>query len=519
MTSRDVESRSQFGAGGRRRRVGVSQVDFEDRGDDVSEVVGRRQGELSRRVARLDAGPRPPRVLPAVCRAWIIRADGCLSSREGPVSRRHIAGRIVAVVVLAVVPAAGAGIQSARGAGAAARASVLAGPAVPTSEGAAALATLPDVSAGSAGRAWAVGYEARTLAGPTVTVTDRWNGRSWVRVASPDPGSSDNVLLGVRAVSRKLAWAVGDYEVGRTADFRALILRWNGRGWSKAAFRGPGGAVSTLLAVTSPSASSGWAAGYYQRRPGGPFRTLILRWNGTRWDMVTSPDPSPGSNALYGIDALSSRNAWAVGNYCLARCRGTLGRFGTLILRWNGRRWTRVKSPSVSRASNVLGDVTATGPGDVWATGYSCRGPSTCLELLHSRHLLIVHWNGRRWSKVTAPSKGQLSELGAVAATSAANAWAVGDYCVTISKCSNFDRLRTLILHWNGRKWSQVRSPNPGPASSLGGLAMVSPADAWATGSYCITTTCSQMHTLIAHWNGTRWSAVTSPSTPAAHGQ
>jgi hypothetical protein len=45
----------------------------------------------------------------------------------------------------------------------------------------------------------------------------------------------------------------------------------------------------------------------------------------------------------------------------------------------------------------------------------------------------------------------------------------------------------------------------------LGGVAMVSSADAWVSGYYCVTATCSQMHTLIVRWNGKRWSTVTSP--------
>ena len=36
-----------------------------------------------------------------------------------------------------------------------------------------------------------------------------WNGRKWARVRTPDPGSGGNQLLGVAALSRTDAWAVG----------------------------------------------------------------------------------------------------------------------------------------------------------------------------------------------------------------------------------------------------------------------------------------------------------------------
>src|SRR5215472_10205662 len=42
--------------------------------------------------------------------------------------------------------------------------------------------------------------------------------------------------------------------------------------------------------------------------------------------------------------------------------------------------------------------------------------------------------------------------LQSVAVLSPCNAWAVGDY----------DPTQTLIVHWNGSAWKQVKTPNPG---------------------------------------------------------
>jgi hypothetical protein len=312
--------------------------------------------------------------------------------------------------------------------------------------------TLPDVSVSSLRGVWAVGYRARTLAGPTETVIDRWNGRFWTTVPSPDPGSSDNVLIGVRAVSRDLAWAVGAYEVGRTSRFRTLILRWDGGTWSRVKSSSPGTAFSSLYDVTATTPSDAWAVGFYQRSSAGPFRTLILHWNGAKWAKVISPNPSHGNDSLYGVYALSASNAWAVGNDCVARCRGTSGTLGTLIMHWNGKTWSKVTTPGIGQAGVFLDDVTATSPSNAWATGSSCRGPRTCLEFGSRRQVLILHWNGRTWSKVAAPRPGQFSELNGVVASSATDAWAAGEYCVTIRSCATIGNLRALILHWNGQK-------------------------------------------------------------------
>jgi len=97
------------------------------------------------------------------------------------------------------------------------------------------------------------------------------------------------------------------------------------------------------------------------------------------------------------------------------------------------------------------------------------------------------------------------AQLNGVAATSASDAWSVGSY-------SNPKFLaRTLIEHWDGTRWCRVASPNVGTqANSLHGVTTISPADAWAVGSY--NAAAGGTYTLIEHWNGTTWSRVKSPN-------
>jgi hypothetical protein len=54
-------------------------------------------------------------------------------------------------------------------------------------------------------------------------------------------------------------------------------------------------------------------------------KTLILHWNGTRWSQVTSPKPVSG--VLYAVTAVSANNAWAVGKTASSE---------PLIMHWNG---------------------------------------------------------------------------------------------------------------------------------------------------------------------------------------
>jgi hypothetical protein len=60
-----------------------------------------------------------------------------------------------------------------------------------------------------------------------------------------------------------------------------------------------------------------------------------------------------------------------------------------------------------------------------------------------------------------------------VAATSASNVWAVG-------KTAN----RTLTLRWDGSRWGHVPSPSQGTSDAPGAVAASSARNAWIVGSF-----------------------------------
>jgi hypothetical protein len=131
-----------------------------------------------------------------------------------------------------------------------------------------------------------------------------------------------------------------------------------------------------------------------------------------------------------------------------------------------------------------LAAVAATSAANAWAVGSTGS--------LLSPKPLIVRWNGTRWKQTPSPSRPP-GELSAVAAISARDAWAVG---ATSSG-------QSLILHWNGKAWNRVAGA--AAAGSLTGVAATSATNAWAVGS-------DSGKTLILHWNGTAWKRVPSPS-------
>jgi Bacterial Ig-like domain (group 3) len=425
---------------------------------------------------------------------------------EGAMGR---ASRRVVILVAAGVLAASLGGVPATGGAAAAPAAGQA-PAVTPNPGLLDN-VLTGVSAVSGSDAWAVGYY-HTATGAYKTLILHWNGRAWSKVKSPNPsqgGVGLDELFGVSAVSGSDAWAVGEYTGFPANAYDTLILHWNGTAWTQVKSPNPSSCpgtecgINVLDGVSALSGRSAWAVGEYQNSDGVTLNSLVLRWNGTAWKQVSTPNVPKLDRGLDGVSAVSGSDAWAVGT------EGVLGSafFSTLIMHWNGRAWSLVKSPSPGSAvgENFLRGVSAVSGSDVWAAGsyaFDLNNPNP-----NEPDTLILHWNGKAWTQVKTPNPSStFNELNGVSALSGSDAWAVGDYLDRIGQT------KTLILRWNGTAWTQVKSPNPscpdapGWDNLLNGVSALSGSDAWAAGDYldCSGAVAGNA-TLVAHWNGTAW--------------
>lgn len=312
-------------------------------------------------------------------------------------------------------------------------------------------------------------------------------------VSSASPGS----LADVDASSPTSAWAVGDQCASSACNAIAtLILRWDGTSWSQITSPDPSAGIDTLASVSATSSTDAWAVGYSCPTTNCTVQhTLILHWNGSAWSTVASSGASADTDSLDGVKATSAKAAWAVGYYCAAQCNSISPQSRTLVLRWNGKAWSKVASPDPS-GDNVLDAVTATSSTSAWAVGEYCGNPCGV------QHTLILRWNGKAWSKIKSPSPdsaGTGTYLYGVTSPSPTDAWADGYYC-TSSLC------HTVTLHWNGTTWSKIASPNPNANSGgslLFGVTATSSTDAWATGASCEQ--CGQEQVVILHWDGSAW--------------
>jgi hypothetical protein len=78
-----------------------------------------------------------------------------------------------------------------------------------------------------------------------------------------------------------------------------------------------------------------------------------------------------GAGALYGVVAIASDDAWAVGG--IRRARN--GKKAALILHWDGNRWRRAEDMGSIAPGTILYSVSASGPNVVWAAGrYQPKG-------------------------------------------------------------------------------------------------------------------------------------------------
>ncbi len=113
------------------------------------------------------------------------------------------------------------------------------------------------------------------------------------------------------------------------------------------------------------------------------------------------------------------------------------------------------------------------------------------------------------WQPVAGADMGKrVAALRKVVAPAPNDAWAVGS-----ARTGYHDD--SLIEHWDGSRWTAVHHPSiTGGAQRFFGLAAVTPHDVWAVGEYedgDPNSSDTAVHTLIEHWDGTRWSAVPSP--------
>ncbi len=339
------------------------------------------------------------------------------------------------------------------------------------------------VSCASTRACTAVGYD-YIAPGPNVMVAERWNGTKWSMQRTRNPkGGSGSALYGVSCVAVRACTAVGSYFNGRATA--TLAERWNGTRWSAERTPNPKGARdSELYGVSCTAADACTAAGYYINRSDTALRTLAERWNGTKWSIQRTPNPTGVTDTrLFGISCASARVCTDVGEYY----NGTT--YFSLAERWNGTKWSIQRTPNPKGSLQPL------------LSGVSCVSARACTavgssETTTATVTLAERWNGTKWSiqRTPNPKGAARSELDGVSCTAGGACTATGDTATASASA-------TLAQRWNGTKWSIQRTPNPKGGSSieLAGVSCAAARVCTAVGQYYNGTATL---TLAERWKG-----------------
>jgi hypothetical protein len=238
---------------------------------------------------------------------------------------------------------------------------------------------IEDATALSATDVWLTGDRITNDHGGLRPVTYHWNGTVWTSVGLPFPGRGRVTdLIGTSGIASDDVWAVGG-TVNRTGDRdpQTYVVHWDGTSWSRVSTPNPGSEDNRLLSVTAITPSNVWGVGETGSR-GQPHTLLEHDMHGT-WHVVRLP-PAFHSYTFRAIAVDRPDDVWLVG------FTGNGAGFDTVAVHWNGHHWRRTPTPNPG-GDTYLTAVSANGPGATWAVGVSnARDTRQQVRLLWDGH-------------------------------------------------------------------------------------------------------------------------------------
>jgi hypothetical protein len=230
---------------------------------------------------------------------------------------------------------------------------------------------------------------------------------AWGTTVSPAAGTRAE-LFATTAPASTQVWAVGGYNPGQppTAVLtHPYAQQWDGNAWTAVEVPRPALYASQSTQLEGVAATTGagdvWAVGHADDLGSLASRTLAYRLRAGQWIQVATPNPSGArrGNRLFAISASTESGVWAVGE--------TGYPSHSMVLRWNGARWTRFPAPNIGS----LVAVTAGAQG-VWAASSS----------------QVMQFDGVRWTVLPDPPMPGTDATLALSGIAQGNAelWAVG---------------------------------------------------------------------------------------------
>jgi len=358
------------------------------------------------------------------------------------------------------------------------------------------LAAVAVVAAGSATAPGA--FAAQVAAGP-----------HWIVQPTPNRAVPSNMLDGVSCTSGAFCMAVGlsgplivTSASGRPfaamakrfpatgPTTRTLAERWNGTQWRIEPTPNPAGSSTTMLnGITCSSRRACTAVG--SAVAGKITVPLVERWNGSRWSIVKTPHP-PGAigSDLQGVSCPASNECIAVGGESISSTV-SLG----FAERWNGSRWTLAGEFRVGAHAFLL--------------SVSCSSATRCTavggHVVNTTFLpLAERWASGVWRRQATPGKGALLSVSCPA---------ISD-CTAVGSQTNQPNQPTLAMQWNGSRWKTQSAPEPPHSTNalLKGVSCTAVTSCEAVGSALQSTDVTVTVTIADLWNGKSWTLEPTPA-------
>lgn len=442
---------------------------------------------------------------------------GPLSPSPGrfPHARRGRRAAVAAAVALVVIAGLGLGLflgagphvagrsapvasgKSASGQGSYANVPPLTWRVVPSPDpaGPAAYTELFGLTCSSLDACWAVGDYSQT-AGRYQPLVLRRTGNTWQPV--PIAGVVDaqlGLLEAITCVDPTDCWAVGDRKplpeaaTGTpSAGYHVLsaILHFDGHSWNLVASPSVAGplTVNDLAQVSCASATDCWAVGTWTKLGSTGLHPLLLHLDGTGWRLSAVPDLGPPRRfytTLASVVCASPTGCWMTGDYTAPD-----GRVLALAARLGSNGWRMLSLPDLGSQVRWAGPIAPgttadRAPNDF--RGVACPGPKDCWgaeEYLNPAGLMrfqLLHFDGRGWQEVSSPNPaGPAGEakFGQIACPAVNDCWAVGDVLPGDTMAA-LSLEKAFALHFDGHDWSLVALPDPGvPYIGTAGFALPS---------------------------------------------
>jgi hypothetical protein len=268
---------------------------------------------------------------------------------------------------------------------------------------------------------WAVGSSDNANHGTTRTLAEHWDGSAWTIVRTKNDSTAfgaANVFTSVVAIGPTKVWAGGYAIIDGGGGIEMLFERWNGTRWHKVPSPTPPGSFQFVTGMSVVSGRDIWAVGY--DAGGSASRNVSAHWDGTAWTLVPTPNiagGTPADNKLEAVAAVAADDVWAVG---WENNIDGLNKQQTIAMRWDGSVWTVVPTPNPNTSGGELFGATAISSTDVWAIGES-RNFDT-----GEQHSLTMQWDGTAWTEVPSPNGSVTTTLLGADALPGGTAWSVG---------------------------------------------------------------------------------------------